>query len=169
MGVFIDLTGKRFGYLKVIGKVERRTGNQIHWQVECYCGTIKDVAGNSLRHGRVVSCGCKQSHTTHGASRSRVYKMWAGTKSRAKASGIEHTIKYTDIKLVDTCPVLGITLNYSNNKLLDDSPSLDRMDNSRGYVKDNIRVISFKANRIKCDASVQDIEAVLAYMKGETN
>lgn len=167
MGVFIDLTGKRFGHLTVLNKAERRTGNQIHWKVECDCGTIKDVAGNSLRHGRVVACGCKQPNITHGASRTRAYKIWAGTRSRAKASGVEHTIDYTDIVLVDVCPVLGIPLNYSNSKLLDDSPSLDRVDNSKGYVKGNVRVISFKANRIKCDASVQDIEAVLAYMKGE--
>lgn len=65
------------------------------------------------------------------------------------------------------CPVLGIPLNYldESTKDLKNAPSLDRIDPTKGYTADNVRVISNRANRLKLDASVQEIELLLSYMK----
>lgn len=67
-----------------------------------------------------------------------------------------------------TCPVLGIQIDYfkkgkggSNN-----SPSIDRMNPSLGYVKGNVRIISQKANRLKQDASVEEQIQLLCYATG---
>lgn len=49
-----------------------------------------------------------------------------------------------------------------------ETPSIDRFDNSRGYTPDNIRVISLRANIIKSDATADEVEAVLNYMRGDT-
>lgn len=46
-----------------------------------------------------------------------------------------------------------------------DSPSLDRIKPELGYVKGNIRVISFKANSIKNDASIEELRQILQYME----
>jgi hypothetical protein len=43
---------------------------------------------------------------------------------------------------------------------------LDRIDNSKGYTPSNIQVISWRANRIKADASADELRRVLAYMEG---
>jgi len=47
----------------------------------------------------------------------------------------------------------------------DASPSLDRINNLLGYVKGNVHVISMKANRIKTDATVEELEQVVSYLK----
>lgn len=49
----------------------------------------------------------------------------------------------------------------------DNSPSIDRIDNLKGYTKENIKIISHRANAIKRDASVEEVEKILKYMKGD--
>lgn len=68
------------------------------------------------------------------------------------------------------CPVLGIKLDTPKmgKKRPDGKPSIDRVDNSKGYVKGNVIVVSWRANRLKCDASIGELEAIVAYMKQHT-
>lgn len=63
------------------------------------------------------------------------------------------------------CPVLGIPLVLGQGKLHDNSPTLDRIIPELGYVKGNVKVISYKANRIKNNGTLADLEAVIRYMK----
>jgi len=60
-------------------------------------------------------------------------------------------------------------LKVPDKKQKDSSPSLDRIDNTKGYVKGNVAVICYRANWLKNNANVKEIEAILRYMKGETN
>jgi hypothetical protein len=62
------------------------------------------------------------------------------------------------------CPILGIPLQYANGKLCDASASLDRFYPNKGYVPGNVWIISDKANRMKSDASIEEIEKVYNYM-----
>ena len=86
-------------------------------------------------------------------------------KSRAKKSGIDFNIEESDIIINEYCPVLGIKMVIGEEGGRSCSPSLDRVDNSKGYVKGNVQVISLKANTIKNSASIEDIKAVLRYME----
>ena len=93
-------------------------------------------------------------------------------RHRAKLAGREFNLELEDIQIPDTCPVLGIPLEFSINKGLKaqaawNSPSIDRVDNSIGYVKGNIRVISNRANLLKGGATLQELERICAYMRGE--
>lgn len=92
--------------------------------------------------------------------------LFNNAKNRAKAKGIPIDITEKDIVFPEYCPVLGIKLEVSNRCARDNSPSIDRTNPSLGYVKGNIAIISHKANTIKSNASVEDVEAVLRYMKG---
>ena len=58
MGTLIDLTGKRFGYLEVIGRAGTTTNGSVKWRCKCICGNIKDINGTSLRKG-TKDCGCR--------------------------------------------------------------------------------------------------------------
>jgi len=49
---------------------------------------------------------------------------------------------------------------------LRDTPSVDRFDNTKGYTRDNIRVISLRANLLKKDATVDEVRKLLVYMEG---
>jgi hypothetical protein len=63
------------------------------------------------------------------------------------------------------CPVFGIPLDWSRirnngNRALPNSPSIDRIDPARGYIKENIWVISHRANTIKNDATHEELKLV---------
>lgn len=90
----------------------------------------------------------------------------ASAKTRAKKFNLEFSITINDIQIPLFCPVLGIELNLNNTKIrLDTSPSLDRIDNSKGYTKENIRIISWRANKLKNNASLEELEKIIKYMK----
>ena len=87
-------------------------------------------------------------------SKQPAYKMWQHARRRAKLKGLECTITVWDIRIPEVCPYLGIPLKQNGGRW-EYHPSLDRIDNSKGYTPDNIRVISRKANTMKNDASVE--------------
>lgn len=61
MGKSIDLTGKRYGKLTIIGKTsERDKAGNVMWECKCDCGKTKLYSTNSLNRGLVTSCGCGQ-------------------------------------------------------------------------------------------------------------
>lgn len=85
---------------------------------------------------------------------------------RAKRMGLEFNLTIGDIVVPETCPVLGIPLVIGNRKgWSTTSPTLDRIDNSKGYIKGNICVISWRANSLKSDATLAEAERVVAYMR----
>lgn len=59
--------------------------------------------------------------------------------------------------LGQTCPLLGTTYVFGKGRTDPCSPSLDRKDSAKGYTPENTWVISAKANRIKSDATVQEV------------
>jgi hypothetical protein len=75
------------------------------------------------------------------------------------------TIKIEDIVVPDICPVLGIPLYLSRGKAGPNSPSLDRINNSKGYISGNVFVISYRANVLKGDATIDEVKMVLDYME----
>jgi hypothetical protein len=87
-------------------------------------------------------------------------------KYRAKKQGLDFTITKKDLVVPEFCPVLGIKLEvgYGKNYNRGCSPSVDRFDNNIGYTPENIRVISYRANRLKCDATVEELHHVIKYM-----
>ena len=92
-------------------------------------------------------------------------KVWLSAKNRARKKKIPFNIEVSDIIIPDICPVLGIELYKSNKIKSSNSPSLDRIIPSLGYVKGNIRVISSRANTLKNNATVQEMELILNDLK----
>lgn len=93
-----------------------------------------------------------------------VYMVYEARK-RAKVKGIQCTITPQDIFIPKTCPVLGIPLEAGTGKRYAGSPSLDRVDNNKGYTLDNIKVISHRANALKNDATIEELKAIVKYME----
>jgi hypothetical protein len=92
--------------------------------------------------------------------------MWWRAKKRSEKSGIDFNIEISDIQIPSVCPVFGFEFEVSDGRgPSDKSPSLDRIDPKKGYVKGNIQIISFKANRMKSDCYVEDVEKLLCFMK----
>ena len=86
-------------------------------------------------------------------------------RSRARKNNMDFNIVSEDIEIPSICPVLGIEIIVGGGTgFSDSSPTIDRIDNSKGYIKDNVKVISWRANRIKCDATIQELRAIVNYM-----
>lgn len=86
-------------------------------------------------------------------------------KSNAKQSGIEWAIEFGEIEFPTVCPVLGIELDYWTSSRQDNSISFDRIDNSKGYVSGNVIIMSWRANRIKNDGTVEEHKKIYEFMK----
>lgn len=97
--------------------------------------------------------------------RNRASVMLRHAKERAEKKGIEFSISLEDIKIPRFCPVLGIRLVSGKGKKRNSSPTLDRIQPNLGYIKGNVIVISDLANRIKSNATVEEIEAVAKWMR----
>lgn len=92
------------------------------------------------------------------------YMLWQ-VKTRAKKKGIPFDLSHDDIKIPERCPILGMILKISNEHSSGNSPSVDRIDPTQGYVRGNIQVISHKANTIKNNATTEELRKVAKYMK----
>ena len=103
------------------------------------------------------------------AIRQKLSRTLGNTKSVCEKEGVPFDMTVDDLAPFPlTCPVLGLTINWMSTGVSgNDSPSIDRMVPEKGYVRGNVRVISNKANRLKSNASLDELDAIVRYMKGE--
>ena len=81
-------------------------------------------------------------------------------KQSAKSRNIPFDLTITqlnDLTFPISCPILGMPLKFNRERMQDDSYSIDRIDSTQGYTIDNIRVISWRANRLKNDATNEEL------------
>ena len=99
----------------------------------------------------------------------RLQMLINASKQRAKLKSRQHSINVDDLKAIypkdGCCPIFGMKLEFNSAGFRENSPSIDRIDSQKGYTKDNIQIISWKANRIKGYASVEELEMLLSYLK----
>lgn len=145
------------------------------------CGDIKDVKMFSVK-GKAVDglrCQCKtcdadyriktKIHIKDWAKQFRKarldYSIFSSAKARALKKGLEFSLVLKDIVIPDVCPIFGIKLIKGDNKREDGSPSIDRIDNSKGYSKDNIIIISWRANKLKGESSHEERVKILEFYR----
>lgn len=85
-----------------------------------------------------------------------VKALCVAARCRAKRFGVEYSLDYREIEIPERCPLLGIELESGDRRHQDASPTLDRIDPRGGYTPDNVWVISYRANRIKNDATPEE-------------
>lgn len=86
-------------------------------------------------------------------------------KRRAREKGLPFDLSASDLSVPEFCPVLGIPIRIGDRTVCESSPTLDRIVPAIGYVKGNVRVISFRANSLKRDATEKEIELILADLR----
>lgn len=93
--------------------------------------------------------------------------MFTNAKSRAKQRGICFTVKFEDIYWPEKCPVFKCGFNYSGGGRGYSHwlPSFDRIDPKQGYVPGNVQIISARANRLKCDANIEELKRLVEYLE----
>lgn len=85
-------------------------------------------------------------------------QMFKRARQRAKENSLEFNITVDDIIVPEKCPILNILLSIGNKKREDNSPSIDRINNNKGYIRGNIIIVSWRANNLKSDASIDELE-----------
>ncbi len=95
--------------------------------------------------------------------------MLRRARDRAQKKGIPFDLTLEDIVIPARCPILGMPLlaggqgERGSHHL--SSPSLDRIDNTQGYVRGNVVVISSRANTLKRDATLEEVQKLAAWME----
>lgn len=131
------------------------------------CGTCNKeknieqfAVDKSRKNGLHSRCKeCQSEYNTHPR------RMLSSAKSRAKRFGLDFNLTIEDIVIPEYCPILDIKLCNNKGGAKASSPSLDRIDNSKGYIKGNVAVISYRANSAKRDFSLEDIERLYKYTR----
>ena len=100
MGKPIDITGERYGSLTAVRVEHLGKRNKRYWLCKCVCGNYTVQSVGDLRTGKVKSCGCNRyttlvkRNTTHGESKTRLYRIWRGMKTRCQNQNYGDYINY---------------------------------------------------------------------------
>ena len=108
--------------------------------------------------------------TSEKRRRNPVRNLLSLARARCKKSGLDFTITEADLLVPELCPVLGIPLSFGlgcgdghSLAVKDRRASIDRIDNSKGYIPGNVIVVSYRANRIKSDASTAELFSIARF------
>jgi hypothetical protein len=90
-------------------------------------------------------------------------RMVQEAKVRAAKKGLPFDLTADDLSIPETCPVLGIPIGMAYGSRSENSLSIDRIECAKGYVRGNVMVISWRANRLKSDATVDELQKIAAF------
>ena len=85
-------------------------------------------------------------------------------RCQSKHTGYEWTIQFGQIYWPAHCPILGLELNYFAESRMENSVSFDRTNNKKGYIPGNVKIISWRANRIKNDGTSEEHYKIAEYL-----
>jgi len=143
----LDLTGQVFGRLTVVSRAENSKGGKARWNCVCECGGSTTTSTSNLRSKRTKSCGCSRGEllsklrSIHNMSQTPEYTIWTGMKARTTKHNTNRAYIYIE-RGIEMCPEWRDSFErfYSD---MGPRPSLehsiDRIDNAKGYSKENCR------------------------------
>lgn len=149
MGKFIDRTGERFGKLVVVKRLPNDANQQAMWLCHCDCGTDKPYRASNLRSRTSMSCGC--SHL-----KNPLEWLYNRLKSQSEHRRLEFRLTYQEFlefANITNCHYCGSPVVWERNPIrkrpYSQKYNLDRIDNEKGYEKENCVVCCTVCNYMK--------------------
>jgi hypothetical protein len=169
MSYAIDLMGQKFGKLTVVdrdtSKWYQNKRYRSVWKCQCECGNTSSVRSISLRQGVTKSCGCIAKQRIPGPQNSNFkgYKelplsLWSQIQNRAVKIGVPVDVSIEFLwelylKQNQLCALSGREIQFGSHQSIGLNPkgtaSLDRIDSSKGYVKENVQWVHKDVNMMK--------------------
>jgi len=146
-GKLIDLTGRKFGRLSVIGRHPQNAKNKSPmWECVCGCGSETIVSGTHLRGGHTQSCGCKGREAlagrscTHKMSKSVEHNTWSKIKARCH-NPTDKCFRYYGARGISVCDRWRFSFEnfFADMGLRPRGTTIDRIDNDGNYEPSNCR------------------------------
>ena len=141
----IDLIGKRFDRLIVVGLGNPTKSGQKTWLCNCLCGKAKEIRHGDLRSGKSLSCGCIRKDMliykskVHGMSKKPIYNTWLSMKARCFNKLSVNYASYGGRGITVCKEWLEFEKFYADMGDRPEGLSLDRIDNMGNYEPDNCR------------------------------
>jgi hypothetical protein len=175
------LAGETYGALTATGnyksevsKNRKKNSNLLFNEVVCTCGN--KFWQNSFLWQKSKQCSkcalkrMSKNNVSHGLSYSIEMSLWASAKSRAKKNNLEFNLKIEELIIPEKCPILGIHLDFRTGMSPTrapryNAPSIDRINPALGYLKDNIIIMSYKANVLKKDGTSEEHLKVAEFLE----
>ncbi len=165
----IDLTGHVYNKLTVLKEVpiDICKSNSRKWLCKCSCGKEVEVLGKSLRTGGTQSCGCYHKDVMWKGYGELSLSYWSSVKRAAEERNIELTISMEYVwdlflKQNKKCRFSGVELNFREHinypNYRTQTASLDRIDNSKGYIEGNVQWVHKKVNELRGKFPVEEFK-----------
>lgn len=185
--------GEQYGKLIALGEVKTQTekGKNREYQrtyhkIKCSCGRKPfywilhqnwgkysecKYCSNAKKLSSAIKATQEKAHIEAGQSKTIRGRLVHAAMNRAKKNNLKFSINVSDISIPKYCPVLGVELdvsipeNRNSRTPRENAPSLDRINQSGGYTKDNILVVSFKANAIRRDGTPEEHYKIAKFLE----
>lgn len=141
------------------------TEQQLVWHRDNYSTNKRDILAYKKQHYENNKETILKKRLEY-ANKNFIKCLLLAAKARARKHNIEFSITEDNLILVTHCPILKIELIYhrtGSGRPSNNTASIDRLDSSQGYIPDNVQILSWRANNLKKDISLDEMRAMSAY------
>lgn len=118
------------------------------------------VQRNQVEEHRFQKWGIREDSELYDRKKAK----FRNKKAQAKQVGWEWGLEFGDVVWPTHCPILGMELDYFTETIAENSVSFDQIVAGKGYIKGNVHIISWRANRIKNNGTAKEHRMIADYL-----